>query len=81
MLAMGSFRAAAFFRPVFNSFSSRSNSQCSAPATLVAPVGNRCSSSSDDLAVVERAKDQAAAVRAEVAGEIMSGHKKMSPAV
>ena len=39
--------AAAFFNPVFNSFNSRSNSQWSAPATLVAPVGKRCSSSSE----------------------------------
>ena len=76
MLAMGSRRAAAFFRPVFNSLNRPSMFQCSAPAVLTGPLGKRCSSSRMILPLVERAEHEASAVRTEVAGEIMCGHSE-----
>jgi hypothetical protein len=76
MLAMGRFGvAAAFFRPVFNSLSSPSNS--SAARRWFSP--GRWENGAvlpGNFPVVERAEHEAAAVGAEVAGEIMCGHNE-----
>ena len=79
MLAMGSFFSPAFFRPVVNSLSSRSKSQCSAPATFTAAIGETVEVFERNFAAIERAQNDAAAVRAEVTSEIMSCHKEIRP--
>ena len=71
MLARGSWRAAAFFSPAFNSFNRPSKFQCSAPLVLTAPVGKTVQFFQDDFALGQGAEDEPAAVGAEIASEIM----------